>query len=158
MNAAFDMVGISAIIGENKRKQNMPTFTHSIIPACPSLSTFISDKLLFCARKSSIEVFPSSRRFFCSCCCCSLSTTTGTEPSSPSGCSGKRSSRKASRLMCSSSCGGVKSPFSILFVSLLYRARGRCIFKSFSGVFFFFSLSLSLFRVLQKLYVVISYM
>ena len=59
--------------------------------------------------------------------------------------SGKRSSRKASRLMCSSSCGGVKSPFSILFASLLYRARGRCIFKSFSGVFFFlFSLSLSL--------------
>ena len=49
--------------------------------------------------------------------------------------------------MCSSSCGGVKIPFSILFVSLLYRARGRCIF-SFSGVFFFFSLSL--FRVLQK--------
>ena len=142
MNAAFDMVGINAIIGENKRKQNMPTFIHSIIPACPSLSTFISDKLLFCARKSSIEV-PSSR-FFCRSCCCSLSTTTtgNDEPSSsPSGCSGKLSSRKASRVRCSSSCGGVKSPFNILFVSLLLRAGW--VYLQFLWCFSFSFLSLS---------------
>ncbi|CAL6308051.1 unnamed protein product [Bathycoccus prasinos] len=46
MNAAFDMVGISAIIGENKRKQNMPTFTHSIIPASNNAA---SPLLLFLA-------------------------------------------------------------------------------------------------------------
>jgi hypothetical protein len=33
MNAALDIVGINAIIGENRRKQKMATFIQSMIPA-----------------------------------------------------------------------------------------------------------------------------